>query len=280
MPPSECVISSKPWCCGRRCRTRTSRSCDKPTSPSTGPGLGSEDAYRIVPSCSIRGRMARSARTSWSHCHHGIDEVMRHLAAAQESVDYDPFELLEVLDAGPALRGGPGTASAAVAERAAQLRPTRVSRGPPGPPGSCMGNNRFFVPPDVPRTLKLRSTIGFTGLNGTGSKTEQFGSSRVRECSRVERPRRERRDSRPFPTRTMRGVMPPTSQRRLLPEQGGTRRSRAHRRGRWALSPASRSDLEIAGLDELRQSPQARSLRSHPWGSETPAAGRSVAIAS
>jgi ketosteroid isomerase-like protein len=33
--------------------------------------------------------------------HHGIEEVGRHLAAAQETLDYDRTDLLEVLDAGP-----------------------------------------------------------------------------------------------------------------------------------------------------------------------------------
>src|ERR671911_513583 len=33
--------------------------------------------------------------------HHGIEEVMRHIASAEESVHYEPAELLEILDAGP-----------------------------------------------------------------------------------------------------------------------------------------------------------------------------------
>jgi ketosteroid isomerase-like protein len=33
--------------------------------------------------------------------HHGIEGVMRHLAAARESLDYEPGELVEILDVGP-----------------------------------------------------------------------------------------------------------------------------------------------------------------------------------
>jgi ketosteroid isomerase-like protein len=37
--------------------------------------------------------------------HRGIDAVMRHLAAAQESLDYGPGELVEILDVGSSVVG-------------------------------------------------------------------------------------------------------------------------------------------------------------------------------
>jgi ketosteroid isomerase-like protein len=35
-----------------------------------------------------------------STVHHGIEDAMRHVADSQETLDYDPFELLELIDAG------------------------------------------------------------------------------------------------------------------------------------------------------------------------------------
>ena|SRR5215211_5498479 len=65
-------------------------------------GLGSEDTYRIAaelldPEVQWHDQRELPGAT----VHHGIDEVVRHLASAEESVHYDPSDLLELLDAGP-----------------------------------------------------------------------------------------------------------------------------------------------------------------------------------
>jgi ketosteroid isomerase-like protein len=65
-------------------------------------GLSSESTYRIAadllhPEVEWHDQPELPGAT----VHHGIEEVMRHLASAQESVDYDPADLLEILDAGP-----------------------------------------------------------------------------------------------------------------------------------------------------------------------------------
>jgi ketosteroid isomerase-like protein len=65
-------------------------------------GLGSEEARRTAaelfhPDVEWHDQRELPGAT----VHHGIEEVMRHLAAAQESLDYEPADLLEILDAGP-----------------------------------------------------------------------------------------------------------------------------------------------------------------------------------
>ena len=65
-------------------------------------GLGSEDAYRIAaelldPEIEWHDQRELPGAT----VHHGLDEVMRHLASAEESLHYDPSDLLELRDAGP-----------------------------------------------------------------------------------------------------------------------------------------------------------------------------------
>ena len=65
------------------------------------PGLGSEDAYRSLaeflhPEVDWHDQRELPGAT----VHHGIDEVMRHLASAEESVHYEPIDLLEIRDAG------------------------------------------------------------------------------------------------------------------------------------------------------------------------------------
>jgi hypothetical protein len=65
-------------------------------------GLGSEDTYRIAAELlhpEVEWHDQRELRGATVH--HGIDEVMRHLASAEESVHYDPSDLLEIFDAGP-----------------------------------------------------------------------------------------------------------------------------------------------------------------------------------
>jgi ketosteroid isomerase-like protein len=64
-------------------------------------GLGPENADRIAaellhPEVEWHDQRELPGAT----VHHGIDEVMRHLASAEESVHYDPADLLEILDAG------------------------------------------------------------------------------------------------------------------------------------------------------------------------------------
>jgi ketosteroid isomerase-like protein len=64
-------------------------------------GLGSEGAYRIAaellePEVEWHDQRELPGAT----IHHGIGEVMRHLASAEESVRYEPSELLEIFDAG------------------------------------------------------------------------------------------------------------------------------------------------------------------------------------
>jgi ketosteroid isomerase-like protein len=65
------------------------------------PGLGSQDAYRGVaelldPEVEWHDQRELPGAT----VHRGIDEVMRHLASAEESVHYEPIDLLEIRDAG------------------------------------------------------------------------------------------------------------------------------------------------------------------------------------
>jgi ketosteroid isomerase-like protein len=65
-------------------------------------GLSSQSTYRIAadllhPEVEWHDQRELPGAT----VHHGIEEVMRHLAAAQESLDYEPADLLEILDAGP-----------------------------------------------------------------------------------------------------------------------------------------------------------------------------------
>jgi ketosteroid isomerase-like protein len=65
------------------------------------PGLGSEDAYRTAaelldPEVEWHDQRELPGAT----VHHGLDEVMRHLASAEESVHYEPADLLELRDAG------------------------------------------------------------------------------------------------------------------------------------------------------------------------------------
>src|SRR5215216_1172021 len=65
-------------------------------------GLGSESTSRIAadllhPEVEWHDQRELPGAT----VHHGIQEVMRHLASAQESVHYDAADLLEILDAGP-----------------------------------------------------------------------------------------------------------------------------------------------------------------------------------
>jgi ketosteroid isomerase-like protein len=67
-------------------------------------GLGSEDTYRIAakllhPEVEWHDQRELPGAT----VHHGIDEVMRHLASAEESVHYEPSDLLEILDTGPSV---------------------------------------------------------------------------------------------------------------------------------------------------------------------------------
>ena len=64
-------------------------------------GFGPENAYRIAaellhPAVEWHDQRELPGAT----VHHGIDEVMRHLASAEESVHYDAADLLEILDAG------------------------------------------------------------------------------------------------------------------------------------------------------------------------------------
>jgi len=82
------------------------------------PGLGSEDSYRMVgellhPEVEWHDQRELPGAT----VHRGIDEVMRHLASAEESVHYDPADLLEILDAGACVVAV--TASTPVVDRAA-----------------------------------------------------------------------------------------------------------------------------------------------------------------
>jgi ketosteroid isomerase-like protein len=65
-------------------------------------GLGSENTYRIAadllhPEVEWHDQRELPGAT----VHHGIEEVMRHLASAEESVHYEPADLLEIRDAGP-----------------------------------------------------------------------------------------------------------------------------------------------------------------------------------
>jgi len=65
-------------------------------------GLTSESTYRIAvdllhPEVEWHDQRELPGAT----VHHGIDEVVRHLASAEESVHYEPSDLLEILDAGP-----------------------------------------------------------------------------------------------------------------------------------------------------------------------------------
>jgi ketosteroid isomerase-like protein len=64
-------------------------------------GLTSESTYRIAaelldPEVEWHDQRELPGAT----VHHGIEEVMRHLASAEESVHYDSADLFEVLDAG------------------------------------------------------------------------------------------------------------------------------------------------------------------------------------
>jgi ketosteroid isomerase-like protein len=64
-------------------------------------GLGPENAHRIAaellhPEVEWHDQRELPGAT----IHRGIDEVVRHLASAEESVHYDPADLLEILDAG------------------------------------------------------------------------------------------------------------------------------------------------------------------------------------
>jgi ketosteroid isomerase-like protein len=64
-------------------------------------GLESEDSYRLAmelfhPEVEWHDQHELPGAT----VHHGIDEVMRHIASAEESVHYEPADLLEILDAG------------------------------------------------------------------------------------------------------------------------------------------------------------------------------------
>ena len=66
------------------------------------PAPGSEDAYRIAaelldPEVEWHDQRELPGAT----VHHGLDEVMRHLASAEESLHYEPADLLELHDAGP-----------------------------------------------------------------------------------------------------------------------------------------------------------------------------------
>jgi ketosteroid isomerase-like protein len=69
--------------------------------------------------------------------HHGIEEAQRHLAAAQEALDYDRADLLELLDADPRVLAvcrihAHGRVSGAPAERDAfhvySFRGARIAR--------------------------------------------------------------------------------------------------------------------------------------------------------
>jgi ketosteroid isomerase-like protein len=65
-------------------------------------GLGSEDTDRMLaqlldPEVEFHDRRELPGAT----VHHGIDEVMRHLASMEEIFRYEPADLLEILDAGP-----------------------------------------------------------------------------------------------------------------------------------------------------------------------------------
>jgi ketosteroid isomerase-like protein len=65
-------------------------------------GLASEEAYRtgaelLHPDVEWRDQRELPGAT----VHHGVEGAMRHLAAAQESLDYERIEVLEILDAGP-----------------------------------------------------------------------------------------------------------------------------------------------------------------------------------
>jgi ketosteroid isomerase-like protein len=65
-------------------------------------GLTSEPTYRVAaelldPEVEWHDQRELPGAT----VHHGIAEVMRHLASAEESVHYEPADLLEIRDAGP-----------------------------------------------------------------------------------------------------------------------------------------------------------------------------------
>jgi ketosteroid isomerase-like protein len=66
-----------------------------------GLGLTSERGYRVaVELLDAEIEWHDQRELPGATVHHGIEEVMRHLASAEESVHYEPADLLELLDAG------------------------------------------------------------------------------------------------------------------------------------------------------------------------------------
>jgi ketosteroid isomerase-like protein len=64
-------------------------------------GFGPENAYRIAAELHPEVEWHDQRELPGATVHHGIDEVLRRLASAEESVHYDPADLLELLDADP-----------------------------------------------------------------------------------------------------------------------------------------------------------------------------------